>query len=233
MENAIKAFYMGVGMLIAVMVLGVLVYMFRNGARLGASYESSVNTAQVRSFNSQFDIYAKITNQAPESADGYAFIEKGNTVSDIITCANLAMSINEKNDYDEKNHVQVIVVIDAHTKYSIYPIENQPKNRFIKNMNLSTAKAVTDFTDSNSYDFYDFLKKYGKVQIVDISSSNYTAQAESIYEYYFDVDKDENGVSNQGLTYFEKTGKINKIVFTLNKTEHFDLTANPYWTEAR
>ena len=76
-------------------------------------------------------------------------------MSDIITCANLAMSINEKNDYDEKNHVQVIVVIDAHTKYSIYPIENQPKNRFIKNMNLSTAKAVTDFTDSNSYDFYD------------------------------------------------------------------------------
>ena len=233
MENAIKAFYMGVGMLIAVMVLGVLVYMFRNGARLGASYESSVNTAQVRSFKSQFDIYAKITNQTTDAADGYAFIEKGNTVSDIITCANLAMSINEKNDFDEKNHVQVIVVIDAHTKYSIYPIENQPKNKFIKNMSLSTAKAVTNFTEANSFDFYDFLKKYGKVQIVDINSTNHNTQAETIYEYYFDVDKDENGVPNQALSYFETTGKINKIVFTLNPTEHFDLTSNPYWTEAR
>lgn len=236
MENAIKALYMGVGMLIAVMVLGVLVYMFRNGARLGASYEGSVNTAQVRSFNSQFDIYAKITNQATDAADGYAFIEKGNTVSDIITCANLAMSINEKNDYDEKNNVQVIVVIDAHTKYSIYPIENQPKNRFIKTMSLSTAKTVSNFTDSNSLDFYDFLKKYGKVQIVDINTgdiNHYNSSSETIYEYYFDVDKDENGVSNQALSYFETTGKINKIVFTLNPTEHFDLTSNPYWTEAR
>lgn len=233
MENAIRAFYIGAGMLIAVMVVGVLVYMFDNGARLGENYEISLSTAQLTKFNSQFDSYARITNQTTDANEGYSFIEKGNTASDIITCANLAMSINKQNDYDEKNMLQVIVVIDGHTKYSVYPIENQPKNSFVKNMTLSTAKATATFTDSNSLDFYKFLKKYNKVKIVDIRSANFESNAETIYEYYFDVDKDENGNPNQGLSYSKTTGKIDKIVFTLNKTEHFDLATNPYWTEAR
>ena len=100
-------------------------------------------------------------------------------------------------------------------------------------MALSTAKATSTYTDSNSLDFYKFLKEYSKVKIVDIKSANFESNSETIYEYYFDVDKDENGNPNKGLSYSETTGKIDKIVFTLNKTEHFDLTANPYWTEAR
>ena len=64
-----------------------------------------------------------------------------------------------------------------------------------------------------------------------INSDNYKSTAETIYKYYFDVDKDENGVANQAITVSELTGKINKIVFTLNPTEHFDDTT--YWTETR
>ena len=224
MENAIRAFYIGAGLIIAVMVLSVLVYMFRNGARLGASYELSVERNQITKFNGQFDAYAKVTNQLSSAADGYSFIEKGNTASDIITCANLAMSVNEQNDYDERNMLQVIVVT-AHDTYAIYPIENQPKNKFIKNMTLATARTITDFSDTNTLDFYDFLKEYNKVRIVDIQSDNYRSRSpETIYQYYFDVNEDENGVENQGLSYSETTGRIDKIVFTLNPTEHFEET---------
>jgi hypothetical protein len=230
MENAIKAFYMAAGLLIALMVISAGVYVFRNGARLGATYESTVSTEQVSKFNSQFEVYGKKTNQTTEAAQGYSFVEKGNTASDIITCANLAMSINSQNEYDMQNAVEVVVVIDSHTKYYVYPIENQPKNSFIKSLNLETAKTTSSFTGTNSLDFYEFLKEYTQVRIVDVSSTEYNSTSETIYKYYFDVDADENGVANQGLTYSDVTGKITKIVFTINPTEHFDDTT---WTDAR
>ena len=103
MENAVKAMYIAAGTLIALMILSAWVYLFRNGARLGQGYEQTQMTAQVIKFNGQFDAYAKITNQLTSSAYGYSFIVKGSTASDIITCANLAMSVNEQNDYDEVN----------------------------------------------------------------------------------------------------------------------------------
>lgn len=232
MENALKALYMAAGLLIGVMVISVLVYIFRNGARLGENYELNTENLQTIKFNNQFNNYAKVTNQTSYASEGYSFIEKGCTASDVITCANLAMSINKQNDYDERNMVQIIVVLDASTKYYIHSMPNQPRNRFVKNLLLNdTTKQITDFNDTNSLDFYEFLKKYNEVRIVDINSDNYKSTAETIYKYYFDVDKDENGVANQAITVSELTGKINKIVFTLNPTEHFDDTT--YWTETR
>lgn len=227
MENAVKAMYIAAGTMIALMILTAWVYLFRNGARLGQGYEQTQMTAQVVKFNGQFDSYAKITNQLTSSAYGYSFIVKGSTASDIITCANLAMSVNEQNDYDEENSLQVIVVCGG-DKYAVYPIPNQPKNKFIKNKSLSDARTRTNFNDDELVDFNDFLKMYNNVRIVDITSDRFTSVGESIYEYYFDVDKDENGThSGEAMTYSEVTGKVNKIVFTRVKTEHFDNTE--YW----
>lgn len=227
MDNAVKAMYIAAGTLIALMILSALVYLFRNGARLGQSYEQTQITAQVVKFNSQFDAYSKITNQLTSASDGYSFIVKGNTASDIITCANLAMSFNEENDYDTINSLQVIVMCGG-DKYAVYPIPNQPKNKFIKNKTLEDARSRTNFNDNEVLDFNEFLKMYNNVRIVDIVSDRFTSKGESIYEYYFDVDKDENG-SNSGnaMTYSKATGKVDKIVFTRVKTEHFDNTE--YW----
>lgn len=238
MENATRAFYMAAAMLIAVMIMGVMFYVFRNGARLGATYEGRVHTTQVLSFNRQFDVYGKVTNQTG-SEDGYSFIEKGNTASDVITCANLAMSINKENDYDERNNVQVIIDCDEpgvpdgfRGTYYVYPIPNQPKNVFIKDIGLSSARSITDFTEANSLDFYKFLKAYNNIRMVNIESSTYSSSHETVYQYYFDVGEDENGVANQGLTYNEDSGKINKIVFKVFITDNFDDYTGP-WTEAR
>lgn len=227
MENAVKAMYIAAGTLIALMILSAWVYLFRNGARLGQGYEQTQMTAQVIKFNGQFDAYAKITNQLTSSAYGYSFIVKGSTASDIITCANLAMSVNEQNDYDEVNSLQLIVVCGG-DKYAVYPIPNQPKNKFIKNASMDSARTKTHFNDNEVLDFNEFLKMYNNVRIVDIVSDSFNSTGESIYEYYFDVDKDENGNNpGQGMTYSEVTGKVNKIVFTRVKTEHFDNTE--YW----
>jgi hypothetical protein len=185
-------------------------------------YETSVSTEQVNKFNTKFDIYAKVTQQT--SADyGYSFIEKGNTASDIITCANSAMSINSTNDYDLQNSVEVEVDIGSDS-YHIYPISNQPENRFIKNKTLEASKTTSTFDDINSMDFYDFLKEYSSVRIVDIASTRYSSTAETIYQYYFNVDEN-------GLTYSEVTGKITKIVFKIYTTRNFDDTT--LWKNAK
>ena len=249
MENAVKAFYMGAAMIIAVMVLGVWIYVFKNGARLGAQYEGSIHASQVLKFNSQFNRYVKTTNQTG-SEYGYSFIEKGNTASDIITCANLAQSINKENDYDNRNNVTVIVNCKSYGPddvrgyyYYIFPFKDQPKTSFIKSsspMNINSAKSIAKFNDTNSMDFYKFLKAFSNVRIVDIDAgANYKSTGETIYEYYFDVDKDEEGHADQGITYFETTGKIDKIVFTVTKrTDNYDDgkdDAHPtkYWSNTR
>lgn len=200
MDSAIKAFYIAGSTLIALMVLAVLVYMFQNGASLGESYNFREQTLQINQFNSQFDVYAKKVNQINDANYGYSFTEKGNTVFDVVTCANLAMSINEKNDFDKVNCVEVEVLCkDGTLKINSDPA--QPKNAFLNG--------------SNEVNFYKFIKDYSDVKIVNINAAKYKVNNETIYKYYFSVE-------NDGIHYSDVTGKIDKITFKLATTEHYD-----------
>ena len=132
MENAIKAMYMAVGMIIAVLLIGVWVYMFRSAGKLSESYEFKKSTEQVQAFNSKFENYDIKTSQRTTSNDGYSFKEKWNTASDVISCANLAFDINRKNDYDFQQTVSVKVKISSTLCYYLVPYKIQEKNKFIK-----------------------------------------------------------------------------------------------------
>lgn len=204
MENAVQAFYMAAATIIALMVLSILVYMFRTGARMGENYEITQQTAEVVKFNGQFDAYTKKTDQL--GADyGYSFVTKGNTASDIISCANLAMSVNKTNDFDIDNHLQIIVKCGSET-YSVYPVEKAPRDAFLINTSYEAAKGMSTFDDTLK--FYQFLKQYNEARMVDIvCPPNYVSYGETIYKYYFDVDEDEAGNSGQGITYSEITRK--------------------------
>lgn len=145
MENSIRAIYMGVGMLIAILVIGIFVYMFRSAASFGEKYEEGQAQRQIQAFNAQFEVYLKET-----VLDG-----KGNTAAEVISCANLVNSINAKNEYDEQNQITMTVETDADTFY-IYPTEEQPNNAFMKR-----AHATSDMS------FSKFLNKYNEIKIVD------------------------------------------------------------------
>lgn len=212
MENSVKAIYIAAGMLLGVMILSVWVYLFRQGASLGQNYEADRNTERIVAFNSQFDKYTNITNQWKDSEHGYAFDTKGNLPSDVITCANLAYTINRKNDYDIENHVEVEVKLGGGKSYNVFSEEIQPKDFFV----LPSRSKATDFNS--------FLQYYSKVKIVNINSNKYKSSGESIYEYYFDVGAD-------GLEYSEVTGKIKKIIFNCVETEEFNTNGNGYWSE--
>ena len=231
MENAVKALYMAAGMLLGVMILGVWVYLFRQGARLGQSYEADKVTKQIQAFNSQFEKYTVVTNQRGAS-DGYTFENKGNLPSDVITCANLAFDVNTRNEFDEFNCVEMEVKINASTIYYIHSAKAQPKNNFLINTGKTAARAASSFDTTNPSvckSFYDFMKEYNKVKIVNIKDpsktpNDYSSTAESIYEYYFDVKPD-------GFHYSDKTGKVDKIVFTAVKTNGFNNLGGGNWTE--
>lgn len=77
-------------------------------------------------------------------------------------------------------------------------------------------------SSSNTYSFYEFLKTYNVVRVVDIVKNGVTLSTdETIYQYYFDVD--ENGTE-----YSETNGKVNKVTFTMYTTQNFSDTTT-YW----
>lgn len=212
MENATKAIYMAAGMMIAVMVLGVWVYMFRVGGRFSENYEFQESVEQLQAFNAKFEIYNHKSIQSNNASDGYSFKDKGNSPSDVISCASLAYDINRKNDFDETNSVKVIVKIGSNTYY-IHPVEQQRQNCFISNMPTVTGTVP----DSRFYSFNNFLRDYNSIRIVNVTSANYNSSAEAIYQYYFDV-------LPGGITYSDRSGKVDSVTFTMNETENFNNT---------
>ena len=188
MENAIKAMYMAVGMIIAVLLIGVWVYMFRSAGKLSESYEFKKSTEQVQAFNSKFENYSMQSKQRTSSNYGYSFKEKGNTAADVISCANLAFDINRKSDYDFQQAVSVKVKISGTLCYYLVPYKIQEKNKFIKgtaSFSLPNVQHLDEtggvIPEANYYDFNDFLKKYNEVRIVNIESTDYKSTSETIY----------------------------------------------------
>lgn len=232
MDNAVQGFYMAAGMIIALMVLSVMIYMFRSGATMGEHYEINQETAQVTKFNGQFDAYAKVTQQLG-AEHGFSFVTKGNTASDVISCANLAVTVNERAGFEEENKLDVVVICEGKT-YSVYSLSKTPRDAFLVDIPYTTARSMSTFNedDGSTLKFYSFLKEYNVARMVDIRSAEYNSNGETIYKYYFDVNLDESGHNpGHGITLSEVTGKVDKIVFTIYETQHFDNTT--VWKETR
>ena len=214
MENSVKAMYMVGGILIGVLVISSFVYIFTTGISLQRNYETDRNTEGIQAFNAKFERYLNVTRGTVGSFDTI-----GNLPSDVITCANLAYNINMKNrgpkgEFDIQSGVEVVVRIGS-TNYYVNCCAQQPKDYFIKGKNrqqsslldVNLTKKQLDSKPEVYFSFNNFMEQYSKVQI--------GADAKLLYQYYFDVDKDENGNENRGLEYSEITGRVNKIVFTM------------------
>ena len=163
MENSVKALYMAAGLLLGVMILSGWVYLFQKGANFAQSYDAKINTERLSAFNSQFERYARVTEQYSDASHGYGFKSKGNTASDVVSCANLAITINEQNDYDKENHVELQIFMGGGKSYNIYAeeIQSERKNFFLL---PNRAKAIS---------FNGFLQDYNKGRVVNITSSRY------------------------------------------------------------
>ena len=199
MENITKAFYIAGATLIAVFVIMLMVYMFRQAARVGENYEFSEARENVDRFNSQF-IGFETSEEA--RADGN---EGTNTdpkyASDVVSAINLAYNINTKNHNDPVNFVEIYVYwTTGGIRYSLINSENARKNTLFEGTDTSSCISTNEFLnlEVNSGKFLNDTK-------LDETTNKV------VYRYYF----------TGRVRYNDDTGRINRVEFTLNENEDF------------
>ena len=199
MENITKAFYIAGATLIAVFVMMLMVYMFRQAARVGENYEFSEARENVDRFNSQF-IGFETSEEA--RADGN---EGTNTdpkyASDVVSAINLAYNINTKNHNDPVNFVEIYVYwTTGGIRYSLINSENARKNTLFEGTDTSSYISTNEFLnlEVNSGKFLNDTK-------LDETTNKV------VYRYYF----------TGRVRYNDDTGRINRVEFTLNENEDF------------
>lgn len=222
MENALKAFYMAAGLLIAIMVFGLFIYLFRIGARFGENYDLTKSQEQIDQFNAKFEVYAKPTEKTEDD-----ILYGGNTIFDIITASNLAYDINEKNYNDNKNRVEVQIegleigelsigiALDADEKNVLR------KGSFFKSTIESIGVATETVLMDDILISTDIVNK-GKLTdaTINLKTDNNIPLNRVVYRYYFDC--------SAGIHYSEQSGKVDRITFKLEENEKFDeLLPNP------
>lgn len=216
MENALKAFYMAAGLLIAIMVLGLFIYLFRTGARVGENYDLKKSQEQIDQFNSKFEVYAK-----PIEENDKGILYAGNTIFDVITASNLAYDINEKNYNDNKNRVEIqIDGLKGNQSLSIgIALDGEDnvlrKNSFFKSK-IDNITVTTETVLMDDILISTDIVNNGKITdaTLNLKTDNGIPLNRIVYRYYFDC--------SEGISYSEESGKVNKMVFTVKENTKFD-----------
>lgn len=198
MENITKAFYIAGATLIAVFVMFLMVYMFRQAARVGENYETSEARENVDKFNSQFTIY---DTSELDRTSGEGTNTDPKVASDVVSAVNLAYNINEKNNNDPVNFVEIYVYWSSGSlRYSLLNNENAKKNTLFEG------------TDTGSY---ISTNKFLNLEVDSGKFLNDTRLDENtnkvIYRYYF----------TGKVSYNDNTGRVNRVEFTLNENADF------------
>lgn len=86
MENSSKALVIAAGILIAVLLLSLFVYLYISMNNFSNTYNENISSQKLQAFNAQFEVYNGRTDL---------------TIQDVVSVASLAKEINTKNQ-DEK-----------------------------------------------------------------------------------------------------------------------------------
>lgn len=235
MENAAKALIFAGSVLISLMIIAVGVYIFQKGQNVSNIEYTRSQTVQIQTFNSQFSIYETIWtygdnfDQTVTNKDGTTTIARYlapsslNTISDVISAANLATSINYQNNYgynygflETISAVEIIIDLSSTSnsllKYKYYLIEPSADvqsdcvygTNSISTELSSEARAtrISNFSpdSDNETSCNVLLSALNETKLVQYNNSNYT-----LYKYYFTGEISTN----------EQTGMIDTVKFTL------------------
>lgn len=123
MENASKALIIAGGILIAILVISIGVYLFANYADMGSSYEQNFSTAETQKFNVNFTKF-KDRNDI--------------TIQEIVTLVNFAKQ------YKEKTEINVTISIPSKPDLITY-LETNPSGSISRD-----EKIIEDLIKENS-----------------------------------------------------------------------------------
>lgn len=134
MENASQALLIAGGVLIAILVISLGVYIFGTASSISEEYDRTMSATEISKFNAKFEGYEKnpyyaendvqtnpnLPNYKPlvkytgsenvvkNNKENYSFTNY-NSISDVVSAMNLAYTINAKNNYDVQTGVQVCI----------------------------------------------------------------------------------------------------------------------------
>lgn len=196
MENATKAFYMVAATVMALLVLYLMIFMFRSAARVGENYDQQKSKENIDKFNSQFETL--VTGDGSDALNS----EDLKVATDVVTAVNLAYDVNKQTDYDNVEFVEIFVKDKrGNIIYSLKNDRSIKKNTMIKGENTSNGFITTN-------EFLKLKVEEGKY-LSDVKFEE--SENKIIYRYYF--------IGN--VSYDSRTGKVNKVEFTLKETENF------------
>lgn len=196
MENATKAFYMVAATVMALLVLYLMIFMFRSAARVGENYDQQKGKENIDKFNSQFETL--VTGDGSNALNS----EDLKVATDVVTAVNLAYDVNKQTDYDNVEFVEIFVKDKrGNIIYSLKNDRSIKKNTMIKGENTSNGFITTN-------EFLKLKVEEGKY-LSDVKFEE--SENKIIYRYYF--------IGN--VSYDSRTGKVNKVEFTLKETENF------------
>lgn len=137
MENASKALLMAAGVFLGIGLLTIMIYLFRAGGKVSEAYDSKQITNQLELYNGQFEFYDT----------------RENTISDVLTLANLVYSVNEDTEYDKGYAVQLDIDIGG----KIYSVPSTYKNESTYEKYLPKRNMIWD--GANAVSIYDLMNK--------------------------------------------------------------------------
>ena len=135
MENASKALLISGGILIAMLVISIGVYLFANSADLGSSYEQTMQATEIQKFNVNFTKF-----------EG----RKDITIHEIITLANFAKQYEEK----EEKHVKISIpgkpdLVNWLNSFATQELESQKTIEELLKNNLNKKFKCLNVIDEN------------------------------------------------------------------------------------
>ena len=198
MENATKALLMAAGVLIGILMLSIFVLVFKKSGQFLESIDTVETTELITQYNSKLIDYNR----------------DNNNIFDVISACNKAFDINYKNMFDEKDGINIYIIIkDDRDEYRFerngkvtvlndghkdeYDITNEMQKKII--INLITQKIKELEIDGETVEI--------NLSTITVQDAPVGSNEEEIHKYMYTF---------SGKTEYDNWGKINQITFRLN-----------------
>lgn len=201
MENASKALIMVASVLIGIMLLSVMIYVFRAGAKVNEAYDNNQISNQLELYNSKFEYYDK----------------DNNTIVDMITLANLAYDVNSECDYDVSSAVRIKIVIGNEEFIISNTDKLSSRNKIfhdgseisIYDLNVKTLHelGVTPTSIKEKSDLPTNISNLSDdPKNTDLLSTTKLVKGKTVYKYLFEVENPED------FSYNQTTARVSEII---------------------
>lgn len=192
MENASKALIIVAGVFIGLLLLSVMIYVFRQGAKVNATYDQKQITNQLELYNSRFEEFDK----------------EDNNIIDAISLANLAYDVNKDCDYDPTLTVQV--EIEVGSEVFTMPNTNAVSERNKILPESGSAISIYNLTDLtlDELSVSNLSPIGGGADSEDKLSTTKLKDGKTIYKYLFRVEDID------AFEYHEHNGKVSRVKLT-------------------